>query len=110
MNTMTMNQIPLFTMRKGRTYPVVPGFKRSVTSHEAARAVSGRAQVLRERCLDVLKREALTADEVADRLGEDWWSIRPRISELAADGLVAETGERRKNASGHSAMVWRAAR
>jgi hypothetical protein len=48
----------------------------------------------------------LTADEAAAKLGESVLSIRPRISELRARGLIAPTGERRRNASGMRAMVW----
>lgn len=90
-------------------YPHAPGFKRQGTSAEAAKAVKSRAATLRDEVLQVLARAALTADEVAERLGESVLSVRPRLSELSARGLIAETGARRQNASGKMASVWRAA-
>ena len=35
-----------------------------------------------------------TADEIAIKLGKSMLSIRPRVSELARDGLIKKTGER----------------
>jgi len=49
-----------------------------------------------------------TADEIAIKLGKSVLSIRPRVSELARDGLIRKTGERRANASGIRAIVWTA--
>lgn len=46
-------------------------------------------------------------DEVAEDLGVDRLSIRPRGSALKAKGLIVETGRRRKNRSGRMANVWR---
>mgnify|MGYP000322982922 CR=1 FL=1 len=47
----------------------------------------------------------LTADECAAVLGESVLSIRPRFSELLGAGLIRETGQRRRNASGKMADV-----
>ncbi len=90
-------------------YPDVPGAKTHDpdTSMEAATAIKDRAVILRERCRDELKARDLTADEIAERLGESVLSIRPRISELYKRARVWPTGERRKNKSGKSAVVWR---
>ena len=90
-------------------YPHAPGFKREGTSADAARAVKSKAATLREQVYRALAKAAMTADEVARYLGESVLSCRPRLSELAARGLIAETGERRKNESGKFAAVWRAA-
>lgn len=90
-------------------YPHAPGYKREGTSSEAAHAVKSKADTLREKVLRVLSFAALTADEVAQRLGESVLSVRPRLSELSARGLISETGARRRNASGKMASVWRAA-
>lgn len=90
------------------TYPSVPGFKVPGTSQEAAEAVKPTAATLRQACLDVLTSWGeQTADEVATFLGESVLSVRPRIAELHALKLIEKTGERRKNASGMSATVWR---
>ena len=90
------------------TYPNHPGWKRHGTSQDAAESAAPCAKTLRASALRVLKLEDLTADEVAAKLDEDVLSIRPRISELAVQGKIIETGQRRKNRSGKSAMVWRA--
>lgn len=89
------------------TYPNSPGFKVPGTSQEAAEAVKPTAATLRAECLRALWMHAATADEVATYLGESVLSVRPRIAELHALRLIEKTGERRKNASGMSATVWR---
>lgn len=90
------------------SYPHAPGAKARETSFEAARAIKPAADRLRRLTLDALRQRPMTADEVAASLGLDKLSVRPRISELAKQGKVIETGLRRANASGKSAMVWRA--
>jgi len=40
-------------------------------------------------------------------MGKSNLSIRPRITELVLQGRIFDTGERRRNASGKSAIVWR---
>ena len=88
------------------TYPTSPGWKRTETSRDAARATVGRAASLQADCLEVLRKHGpLTADEIAERLGESVLSIRPRLSELKELHAVIATGERRKNKSGHGADV-----
>jgi hypothetical protein len=90
-------------------YPDQPGHQRgSRTSLEAAQAIAPAAPTLRERCLDILKLGNCTADEVADKLEASILSVRPRIAELKSRGLVFDTGNRRKNASGVNAVVWSA--
>lgn len=87
-------------------YPHVPGYKRRDTARQAAEEVKPKAPTLRAQCLEILTDASLTADEVAERLGKSILSIRPRITELAARGLIRDTGERRPNLSGKSAIVW----
>lgn len=89
-------------------YPHAPGHKSSGTSAESARRMSETAPTLRQDVLDLLATESLTADEAAAKLGKSILSIRPRLSELRTAGQIADSGERRKNASGHRAVVWRA--
>ncbi len=86
-------------------YPVQAGFKRSGTSQEAAASVN--APTLRDKVLAVLRHGNYTADEVAEILEEPILSCRPRLSELLALGKIAETSQRRRNASGKFASVWR---
>lgn len=91
-------------------YPERPGFKKRGTSKEAAESVAPKAALLRDKVLALFQRGLrLTADECAQRIKEEAWSVRPRLSELAAAGLIAETAQRRTNRSGHSAAVWRLA-
>ena len=90
------------------TYPNRPGHRDTDTSKEAAAAVEGRAVTLRGHALDLLRRESLTADEIAARLGESVLAIRPRCAELNKQGLIEDAGDRRKNASGRNAIVWKA--
>ena len=51
--------------------------------------------------------EGLTSDEVAEMLNESISSIRPRVSELRAQGKIVSTGKRRKSSTGNGATVWR---
>jgi hypothetical protein len=94
-----------------RPYPDSPGFKTSGTSEEAAKTITSKASVLRERVLAEIAAagpSGLTADQVGARLGEDWRAVRPRVSELRRAGKVAPTGERRANDTGLKATVWKA--
>lgn len=90
-----MNPAPL--LDRLERFPFVAGHKTTGTSQEAANTIekTGRAEILRTRCLYALRR-AQTAKEVAELLGEEITSIRPRISELKERNLVEETGERSK--------------
>lgn len=76
------------------------------TRHEAAESVP--AETLRAHCLTILQTYGpLTADEIACRMQQSILAVRPRVTELKADGLVEDTGLRRRNASGRRAMVVR---
>lgn len=69
----------------------------------------GRAPTLRDLVLGYLELHGeLTADEIAADLGYSVLSIRPRVTELGALGLIYDTGITRKNASGRPAIVWKA--
>jgi predicted HTH transcriptional regulator len=88
-------------------YPHAPGFKRDGTSKLAAEESKPEASYLRAACLDCIRRDPATADEVAEWLGRSVLAVRPRLSELVAQGKIEETGKRRRNASGKLAAVWR---
>ncbi len=93
-----------------RPYPVTPGYKEPTTAKAAATAINSRAGTLRARALDEIRASGdagLTADEVATRLNETVLAIRPRLSELNVGKQIEPTGDRRRNASGLSATVWR---
>lgn len=91
-------------------YPRQPGFKAPGPSEEAARRVAGDASRLRAAVLAELHQWAggRTADEIAAGLRRSILSVRPRVSELHADGKIMPTDDRRRNESGHSATVWKA--
>jgi len=90
-------------------YPDRPGTKSEIdTSVAAAESMAAKASTLRAKVLELLRVNALTADECAAHLGEDILSIRPRLSELRAKNQIKDTGTRRKNKSGHKAAVWSA--
>lgn len=107
---MTNRSPDLFDWTPPPSYPESAGFKeKGGTSQEAAEAFQGKAATLRGKVLELLRTgEELTADEIAESLEETVLAIRPRVSELHRVGRIEKTGERRKNASGMSAAVWRA--
>ena len=101
-----MIQPDLFDPRQ--PYNGMPGFKVSGPSQEAAEKVSARVNYLQGKCLEALRAHGpLTADEIAEKVGETILSIRPRCSELKRAGKIQKTDARRKNISGCSATVWR---
>ena len=92
------------------TYPNTPGHKGPAeTSRAAADAIKPKAATVRQRVLWEIGIGARTADEVAAMVGLSILAVRPRCSELARLGLIADTGMRRPNESGRMAVVWRLA-
>ena len=87
------------------TYPFTPGAKTCGTSRDSADRIADRAATLRARVLAVLTGAELTPDEIAARLAETPFAIRPRCSELLRMGAIRKTALRRPNLSGHSATV-----
>lgn len=87
-------------------YPDSPGFQQQDTSYTAAESMNQSAPRLRQQCVQALALRNMTADEVAKDVGASILSIRPRITELKREGLLHDTGERRKNSSGRNAIVW----
>lgn len=83
------------------------GYRRTDTSKDAARSVDTKA--LHAKVLKVLREFGpCTPDEAAKLLGLDRLAIRPRFTELKDMLLIRDTGERRKNESKRSAIVWEA--
>ena len=87
-------------------YPSAPGHRDTDTSREAASDMASRVTGLRLAVLGALDQDR-TADECAAVLGESVLAIRPRLTELKRLGRITDTGERRPNASGKRAIVWR---
>ncbi len=84
-------------------------WKAQNTSADAAKDMheSGAAATLRKMVMDAFaKHGAMTSDEVANVLGKDILSIRPRLSELVKAGYLHNTFSKRKNNRGRNAVVW----
>ena len=99
-----MNQPDLFTQQP---YGGHAGYQHTQTSIDAARVVTPGIRDAHRAILDVLRRESLTPDEIADRLKWDKLYVRPRCTELKEMNLVEKTGERRANRSNLKANVLR---
>ena len=69
---------------------------------QSARGTSLRAKVYAVLAL----KGPITADEVAEVIGESILNVRPRVSELAKQGVVRDSGVRGLTASGHKAAKW----
>lgn len=94
------------------TYPNAPGHRNVETSVAAADGVApklGRLQSMAAEAIRAAGPTGLTADELANRLAMDRWSIQPRTSELKRKGLIRDSGHRRPNCTGKMAIVWIAA-
>ncbi len=93
-------------------YPDAPGHRGVDTSIAAGDALApklGRLQRMAEAAIRDAGWLGLTADELAARLDMDRYTIQPRTSELQRKGLIRDSGQRRRNASGKQAIVWVAA-
>jgi predicted ArsR family transcriptional regulator len=89
-------------------YPNAPGYRQTETSKAAAESMKADAGLIRSAVVAALQRHGpMTADQCAVALTLDKLSVRPRLSELRELGRVEDSGERRSNASGRSAIVWR---
>jgi|SRR5262245_22068771 len=87
-------------------YPEAAGWKAPGPSREAAKTVD--AATIRGQVLTWLRAHGeATADEAAAALGYTPFTMRPRLTELKALGLIADSGARRRNQSGRRATVWR---
>jgi hypothetical protein len=90
-------------------YPFYPGSRGIDTSEAAAdqiAPVSGRLRKLVLTAVSNAGYRGLTADEAAELLNIDHLSIRPRTSELRAQGLIRDSGYRRFNAGMKKMIVW----
>ena len=91
------------------SYPDTPGHRGVDTSISAASDLApdlGRLQAMAKRAISEAGATGLTADELADRLDLDRYTIQPRTSELRRKRVIADSGQRRPNRSGKRAIVW----
>lgn len=90
-------------------YPDAPGHRgveTSILASQSLRTKLGRLQAI---AFDAIKKagsNGFTADELAERLQIDRYSIQPRTSELKRKALIRDSGKRRANRSGKLAIVW----
>ena len=96
------NDPDLFSYR----YPVIPAAQDTDTSQAAAYSMISSAPTLRAKCLEALETADFTADEIAARVNVSILAIRPRLTELKVMKVVVDSGKRRRNVSGKSAIVW----
>jgi DNA-binding MarR family transcriptional regulator len=90
-------------------YPDAPGHRGVDTSREAAEAFAPKLGRLQKLALEAIRSRGpfgLTADELAETLGLDRYSIQPRSTELRRKRLIEDSGLRRFNATGRRAIVW----
>ena len=95
-------------------YPDMPGVRAGSpeTAFEAAESVADAAKTREAMAMRFIHGRGLlgaTADEVADALEWERYSSRPRLSTLKAQAKIADSGDRRKGASGRRQAVWIAA-
>lgn len=91
------------------SYPYQPGHRGVDTSVEAAAALAdklGNLQRIALAAIGSAGARGLTADELADVLGCDRYTIQPRTSELRLKRMIGDSGQRRLNRTGKKAIVW----
>lgn len=79
------------------------------TAFEAAESVVVAARSREKKAGCLIGENAATgctADEVADALGWERYSARPRLSTMRARGEIVDSGQRRRRVSGRQQAVW----
>lgn len=79
------------------------------TQQAALASARKTASIVRDAVLDAIKSfgvDGLTAHECSAVLDIAKETVQPRTSELHAEGLIQDSGVRRRNASGKNAIVW----
>jgi hypothetical protein len=100
-----MNHPDLFA---SLAYPAVPGARANLNSRAAAEAMKPRAPSIKMQVLGLLCDASMTADRAAGLLGRDKLGVRPRFSELLAEGYIYDTGRSGTNTSNLKATIWTA--
>lgn len=85
------------------------GYQNQDTSQAAADAISAKAPNLRSLVRRALKNSPtpLTADEIAQQIGKHFISVRPRLTELADEGVICDSGIRREGPFGRPQIAWK---
>jgi hypothetical protein len=97
----------MLSIDPGVTLPYVSG---SDTSHAAAVALAPRASAMRQliRSYVATQPHGATCDEVEVALSMRHQTASARIRELAQEGSLSDTGDRRPTRSGAAARIYRA--
>lgn len=83
------------------------GYRMTDTSFAAAAHAANTSEAVRNRVIAAIQSTGpMTADETARVLDLSVLAVRPRFTELRLTGKIRDTGKRRKNESGRSAIVW----
>ena len=84
------------------------GYRDRDTSAAAAHDIAPVSGTIRARVLAEYHANPfpLTADEVADRLGLEFISVRPRVTELSNDNLLRDSGVRKMGRFGKEQIAW----
>lgn len=82
------------------------GYQRRDTSLDAA--VKVRPWSLRGQVLECFKTfDHLSTEDICEILGRDYRSVQPRVSELARDGKIIDSGVRTDGLFKRPIIVWR---
>lgn len=99
----------LFGFKPAPAYPDAAGHRGVETSVAAADAIAphlGRLQQLTLATIAEAARQGCTANELAERTRLPREAVQPRTSELRRMGKIVDSGQRRPNPNGKSAIVW----
>lgn len=99
----------LYTVKWGeRVVTEAPYVRTSETSREAATLVKPRARHIRAQVLALLKEEALSDEEISQRLGIPLNTARPRRVELVQMNLVSKVGYTWSRSTNRRCNTWKA--
>ena len=90
-------------------YPSTPGSRGIDTPIEAGAGIAADVPRLQRLALGAIRKAGhtgLTTDELAATLHFEPCAIQPRTSELRAKKLIADSGQRRRNARAKRVIVW----
>ena len=89
------------------TFDDAPAQRHSRTSRQAAEAIKPHVLTLKERVLCFITAHApVTDEEIAEGLGLNPSTARPRRVELVAEGLVRAAPDTKRTSSGRRATAW----
>jgi len=91
-------------------YPYKAGHRNVKTSISAADDINKNLSRLQKTVLLELEKvfpKGLTGSELANRLGKNLLTIRPRTTELKLQGLILDTEETRKNEGGKPEIIYK---